>query len=459
MTSVAALQTLAHTGAHVIDYSLMADNHHGPAIEAMLRDVLQEGYDRSTTEGNRVARKPVVQPVGVLYLPPRQALVLSTIQEFKWYGMGSGSYQVNATLATSRPSGSAIFAIGRNEHDAGVVLDGLRNGKFLGVSVVQRPEDRARPETCNRDALIVCKSNPAHTSTPCHDVELDVEVTGWWRGAGVRLGSPVWNPAQEDHITGAVRVYGQYDPVSPDQTDYWNTGVDAGNRTWANNRRHRLTWLKALGVRTALRAEKTGIQVDWLTCDAVRLVVAVAGTVGKVVIQGGESELAQFLFSDHQGFPHDHGITIRDFYAKLDAWRPGLGSSWHGVGDPRPDHNELGNWWSGGTVQLDNVSVKGPEVRRNASGKLMVVTNVVTHEDGTEDVEWTETPAPRFRIMNGARLLTSNLRVFGYRTPQEAFTVMEGSEARHRMWTRSLPDGRRLPTPVDDILQRAGSAA
>lgn len=481
MTSVAALQSLAHTGAHVFDFTKMQGDHHGPAIDAMFQDVLGDQYipeydnpalwgdrlqlaiDRPIL-GNRVALKPVVVPVGGIYMPHGQALVAQTIQEFKMYGVGFTSYQVNERPQDSRFSGSAVVIRGRPAYQSGVVYDGIRNGRFLDISIRVLPDNRSDPNTGCIEGMMLCKTNAHHTSTPLHDVEVDTEVTGWWSGPAVRLGSRWWNGSQEDHLIATVRALGQYDSLSEDQTMWWQGGASVGNSNWGNNRRQRIKWLKAIGVRTPLSVEKSAVQVDWLTCDSFRTMVQVHGTVGKVVINGGECENGQFLFSDTLGFGHDHGLTIRDFYAKLNAWRPGLGSAWHGPGDPRPDLNEIANWWSRGQVNLDNVSISGLPVRRNpATGKLVVVENVHTVEEAGEQKErwdWTEKEPPRIRMMSASRLnATGGTGIHGYDGhPSQAIQCREGAEARLKGWRAARPDGMWKHTYVDIKLDARSAA-
>jgi len=450
---------------HVFDYSLVNTErgHHEPAIDAMLRDVLQDDYRADgdyralATAGHRVPRKPVVQPIGAIWLPEKQPLLLDMMQELKWYGMGHGCFQLGNGPNTGRPTGSAIVARGKNDQNCAVVLDGVRNAKFLGVSVINLPENVDRPSTCNEHVFGIWKSDPAHRTTACHDVEFDIELGGYWTRAALRLGHPVHTGQQEDHLHGIVRVEGMYDPHAPDRTDYWLRSVYAGNYGWGNNRRQRLAWLKSFRVRTPIWVEKTSLTVDRLDADGCRVVAQVAGAVGKITINGGECEGAQFLFDDQQGWAHDHGITFRNFYAKLNAWRPGLGRAGAWPDQVHPSVNEIGNWASGGGVVLDDVSIGFLPVRRDPDGRLVCVENV-REEKGREVYDFTNIPAPRLRISGRGNHINSDhrFRMYGYRvSPRscEGVECSDGATGRLRGWCDTLPDGRSEgPWEREDIV-------
>ena len=415
--------------SHVVDLSLTQDGHHGPAIDAAMKDILQDDYGKSVTE-HRVPRKVLRIPFGRLVVPPG-GLTFQSMPNLKIRGGGIGAF------AYDRPSGSCI--LGRGPMDAVVTLDGVLEGEMTGVTVIgERVKINGRDEA-PANLVVAKKSIPNPFGTPMHDLDLDIQCGGWWRHTAARLGNPEYSTAQEDNFRGRIRVIGGYDALEADQTDWCLRGVFCGNHQWGNDRRHNLTLVKVQRCRTAVWCEKTGVDIQYLTADGCLEVMSVAGTVGQVVVHGGEAESCARLLVEQQYQRSDFAVSFRDFAARLDTWRPAITGN---------DNYDLyfGSYGGGGGLLLDRVQVTHLPVRRAANGQLYYVKHVYQDATGKVAWQWTDVPAPKFLLRHDHTYLkTEALRVWGYRQAaksSEVFDYERGAWARHEAWSDRLVDGQ-----------------
>jgi hypothetical protein len=338
------------------------DGHHGHLIEAAMQAVCGETWDRPESEWRQASERLMVGP-GTLVTPPG-GWTLRSIREL--------DIDFDHTVIVGRGDIPSVFEI-----------DGCPYGRITGTPIFQgeRSNGGGRLDV-PRDIVVI------HMVKGLQQTHFEIRgrIGGLWRDAGYRGGSVGWTGAQEDHFKSPeLNVMGgtTFDVTFPGEADLCRYGVVVGNEAWSNNRRHKFGFLHVAYCETAVKTTRSAIDVDYLVADACRDVLQFGAAAIRVVIRGGEAESCARLVNDVAWQGHDQSLTIRDFYAKLGAWRPGLG----GV-DTQYQDSAFGVWGTRGSLYLQNVAFDLP-VTRGMNGKLYYAT----HEGGTVA---TDVLAPRF---------------------------------------------------------------
>ena len=408
------------------------NGHHGHAITAALREVLGDTFDRPRDQ-HRLARKKLVIGPGTLVTPPG-GLSLESIRFL--------DIELDHTTI-----------VGRGDIPAVLAVDGSAYGRIGGTGTIQgeRPAGGRRLDV-PADVVVIRKSIEGHHAPNQTHFRFNGKIGGLWRNAGYRGGLPGHTTAQEDHFkSDELQVLGSYDVMQSDgEADLCKVGVWAGNRAWSNNRRHKYGYVHVAWCETAVRTERTGVDVDFLVVDGCRDIWLFGGAVTKNVIRGGEAESCARFIIDGAWQPHDHSMVVRDFYAKLDAWRPGLG----GVQE-RYRQNACAIWGSRGNCLLENVTIGSLPVRRGTDGALYYAPS---KPGGTPAI--TKIPAPRFwSTQPQANILTRSCSAHGYhaKAGRNEFFANEPAGhgiSRHELWKNTEPDGICLGTELATIDQR-----
>ena len=381
-----------------------AAGFHDDAFDAAKLGIL--GAHSADPAVARPARKGLYIGRGDWRLRRPASVHFQSIPSLQIRGDGPGSYKAG--------DGTRIELKGR---DTIVHIDGCMFGSLRGVTIMGANAQNAADlpmDLLRIDKTLPQGVGPVQTGFTVDDVALD----GQWQAAAYRAGTLGWNDNQQDNfIVGDLTIRGRYDPSQIDQSDRCRHAAYFGAGAWGNNRAHHVKHLYALGGRQAVVMEKTGVQIDYLAAWNARDVIAFGGEVGKVVIAGGEAETCQRFVMDYLGFPNQHALAVRDFWAKLDAYRD-MG----GVADgERADwQNVFGFWQSGGDLLLDNVTVS--HIGAQASGPLTVKPKFVSHD------VWT------------TRLRTRSAAVWGH-TLEEAFEPRGYSQFTHDDWRDCAADG------------------
>ena len=339
------------------------DGHHGWLIDEVMDAVTGGGWRSTPVSEHRIARERIHVGPGTLVVPPGGLKV----QSVRYLDIDFDHTQI----------------VGRGDIPAVMMIDGCSYGRITGTPGWQgeRVFGGGRLDV-PRDILVICKSQESHSAPQQTHFEVSGGVGGLWREAAYRGGNPEYVGAQEDHyhtpkliITGGAT----FDVTWDGNADLCRYGVIVGNDAWSNNRRHKFGYLHVAYCETAVKTTRTAIDVDYLIADACRDVFQYGAAAVKTIIRGGEAESCARLVNDVAWQGHDQSCTIRDFYAKLGAWRPGLG----GV-DPKFSENAFGVWGTRGGLYLDNVAFDLP-VKRGPNGQLY----------WTENEQLTDIPAPR----------------------------------------------------------------
>jgi hypothetical protein len=408
------------------------DGHHGHAIDAALREVLGETYGVPRDQHRSAQRKLIVGP-GTLVTPPG-GLVLQSIRHL----------DIELDHAT---------IVGRGDIPAVLAMDGSAYGRITGTGTIQGERAAGgRRLDVPADVVVVRKSIEGHHAPNQTHFRFNGKIGGLWRNAGYRGGLPGYTTAQEDHFkSDEIQVFGNYDVMQAEgDADLCKVGVWAGNQAWSNNRRHKYGYVHVAWCETAVRTERTGVDVDYLVADGCRDVWIFGGAVTKNIIRGGEAEVCARFINDGAWQAHDHSLMVRDFYAKLDAWRPGLG----GIAG-KYNQSACAIWGSRGNCILENVTVGSLPVKRGANGVLYYAPR---KPDGTQTM--TNLPAPKFwSAQSIANILTRHCSAHGYRagTGYNEFFAFEPEGhgiSRHELWKNTEPDGVCLGTEMAIIEQR-----
>jgi hypothetical protein len=408
------------------------DGHHGHAIAAALREVLGDTYDRPRDEHRMAQRKLIIGP-GTLVTPPG-GLVLQSMRYL--------DIELDHTTIVGRGAIPAVLAV-----------DGSSYGRITGTGTVQgeRPAGGGRLDV-PADVVVIRKSIEGHHAPNQTHFLFNGRIAGLWRHAGYRGGFPGATGAQEDHFKSQeIQVLGNYEVMrATGEADLCKVGVWAGNEAWSNNRRHKYGYVHVGWCETAVRTQRTGVDVDYLVADGCRDVWVFGGAVTKNIIRGGEAELCARFINDVAWQPHDHSLMVRDFYAKLDAWKPGLG----GIQE-KYSRNACAIWGTRGNCILENVTIGSLPVKRDAKGVLYYAP---WKPGGTQ--EMTRIPAPRFwSAQPVANIFTRHCSAHGYRARgahNEFFAAdPQGHGAsRHELWKNTEPDSICLGTEMSVIDQR-----
>lgn len=408
------------------------DGHHGHAIDEALRDVLGESF-RQPRDQHRTAQKKLIIGPGTLVTPPG-GLVLQSMRYL--------DIELDHTTI-----------VGRGDIPAVLAVDGSSYGRITGTGLIQGERSAGgRRLDVPADVVVIRKSIEGHHAPNQTHFRFNGRIGGVWRNAGYRGGLPGHTGAQEDHFkSDEIQVLGNYDvSQAAGEADLCKVGVWAGNQAWSNNRRHKYGYVHVAWCETAVRTERTGVDVDYLVADGCRDVWVFGGAVTKNVIRGGEAETCARFINDVAWQPHDHSLVVRDFYAKLDAWKPGLG----GIRVPY-NRNACAIWGTRGNCILENVTVGSLPVKRGGNGILYYAPST---PDGKQTI--TNIPAPRFwSAQPAANILTRNCSAHGYhagagRNEFFAFEPQGHGVSRHELWKNTEPDGVCLGTEMAAIDQR-----
>lgn len=405
------------------------DGHHGHAITAALREVLGDSFGHPRDQ-HRTAHKKLVIGPGTLITPPG-GLELQSIRYL--------DIELDHTTIVGRGNIPAVLAV-----------DGSSYGRIGGTGTIQGERSAGgRRLDVPADVVVIRKSIEGHHAPNQTHFRFNGKIGGLWRNAGFRGGLPARTTAQEDHFkSDEIQVLGNYEVLQAEgEADLCKVGVWAGNQAWSNNRRHKYGYVHVAWCETAVRTERTAVDVDYLVVDGCRDVWAFGGAVTKNIIRGGEAELCARFINDLAWQPHDHSLIVRDFYAKLDAWRPGLG----GIA-ANYNRSACAIWGSRGNCILENVTVGSLPVKRGADRKLYYAPQ---RPDGTQAP--TNLPAPRFwSAQPQANVLTRNCSAHGYhasagRNEFFAFEPQGHGVGHHELWKNTEPDGICLGTELTTI--------
>jgi hypothetical protein len=395
----------------------LRDGHHGAAIEAAMQDVLGDTYSRPPTQ-HRLARKKLMIGPGELIVPPSG-----------WHLHSIRYLDIECDARTT--------IIGYGDMPAVLNIDGSSFGRWRGGIIQARRAQGGGRADVPLDVVRVHKSLESHDHPQQTHFRFTGEIEGVWRDVGFRGGTYGWTTAQEDHYTSdEIQVRGTFDVHNDDAADLCRVGVFAGNNAWSNNRRHRHGYLHVYGCETAFMAQRAGAIVQILDADGCRDYVRFGGAVTKVEINGGEAEYCQRVVNDVAFQPHDHSLTLRGVYAKLDVWRPDL----PGV-VPKFAGNACGIWGSAGGLELDHVTIGSLPVERGPDGVLYFAPNG----------QRTTRRAPRiWSAAPNAHITTRHCSAHGYRatgSDVEMFALAaEGSgTVSHEYWR---------DTEVDSIVRQ-----
>ncbi|MGQ0714404.1 MAG: hypothetical protein ACT4PJ_11840 [Gemmatimonadaceae bacterium] len=402
---------------------LMVDGHHGAAIEAAMREVLGDTYDLPPTQ-HRYARKQLVVARGDLIVPRGTGWRLHSIRD----------------LDIVLEPGAQV--IGYGAMPAVVTVDACSYGRFdasRGAISPRRPDGAARLDVPT-NGFVIQKSIVTHDAPNQTHFTFTGKIGGLWRDAGYSGGSPTYTTAQEDHfLAPLIQVFGNYDihgDLSAD-ADLCRLGASAGNEAFSNNRRHYYGLVHVAWCESAFRALRTAVTIERLIADGCRDYFV--HNASRVAINGGEAEACGRLLND-QGFSgHDFPLVVRDVYAKLDAWKRGMG----GVQEQYRD-SAFGVWGTRGNCYLQNVAIGSLPVRRTDSGTLR-------HMDGGAPPKlWTAQPTANVFLEHGTT-------VHGYRRSEVfAFEAQGSGTARSEIgWKDTDPDGFVRRTMMDPSIMRA----
>jgi hypothetical protein len=406
------------------------DGHHGHAIAVALRDVLGDTYDRPRDQ-HRTARKKLIIGPGTLVTPPG-GLVLQSMRHL--------DIELHQTTIVGRGNMPAVLAI-----------DGSAYGSITGTGTIagERPSGGGRTEV-PADVLVIRKSIEGHHAPNQTHFRFNGRIGGLWRNAGYRGGLPGRTGAQEDHFkSDEMQVLGNYDILNPEgDADLCKFGVWAGNQAWSNNRRHKYGFVHVAWCETAIRTERTGVDIDYLVADGCRDVWVFGGAVTKNVVRGGEAEMCARFIIDGAWQPHEHSLVVRDFYAKLDAWRPGLS----GI-DKRYNQSAFAIWGTRGNCILENVTIGSLPVKRGGDGVLYYAP---VGPDGKPTM--TKLRAPKFwSAQPEANIFTRHCAAHGYRASVGkneffAFEPQGHGTCHHEFWKNTEVDSvvtNTEMTPID----------
>jgi hypothetical protein len=405
----------------------MQDGHHGPAIEAWLRDLLGDTYDRPATE-HRIARKKGVIGPGDLRVPPG-GMTLQSIRDL--------DVECHRTQI-----------IGEGDIPYVVSLDGCFDPWFRGAVIAPRRRNGGGRLEVPFDAVRMHKSIESHNAPQCSHNRFDGRIEGVWREAAIRAGSVGWSTAQEDHYTGDVKIFGAFDARTDDAADLCKYGRVCGNGAWSNNRRHHYGYTAVSWCETAVLTRfGADVVLDNIAADGCRDVFAFGGATSKMTVLSGEAENCSRFLVDLLVSGHDKTARISNFYMKHDLWRPGL---------PRPygweePYEPLASWGTSGGLILDNVTLSFIPVRRASNGQLRYARNI--HQDpktGEDRYELTDLKAPRFIVFGAGatEVTTRNCAAHGYSGgpgQNELFYIRHDSNAarcHHEHWKNTTWDGR-----------------
>lgn len=429
------------------------DQKHEKAWLAFLNDMTGGAYlnaDGTPVSGytHKVARKLGVIGPGNVQPPRGRELTMQSIRHMnvrchprtRFYGYGP------------RPKVFSIDACSYGWFTGGAWVDGVQteHGSRLDI-----PDD----------VFQQYKSIQDHAAPQMSFTEIEVNVGGVWKEVGFRGGSKDWNFVQEDHYhIRRMFVYGDFSAY----TDVMNGGsglVDrckystvSGYKNWSNNRRHLFNYLAIAGTRDGPYALRTGVVIDYVVLDGVVDMFIFGGTMaGAFVIKSGEAETCARLVRDDAWFPHDMGMTIRDFTGKCDLWTPNLFSPASGQKRTKLSTNALGTWASGGELYLDRVKLTHIPVARDGNGRLF-------YAPGGLPENRTTIPAPRIWLLNvPSNVITESCSFSGYRCGpgyNQAFMrdARQGDTptVRHQNWRNTRPsDGvEELPVVWAAVNQR-----
>ena len=408
------------------------DGHHGHAIDAALREVLGDSYDRPRDQ-HRTAQKRLVVGPGTLVTPPG-GLVLQSMRYL--------DIELDHTTV-----------VGRGDIPAVLAVDGSSYGRITGTGTIQgeRPTGGKRTEV-PADVVVIRKSIEGHHAPNQTHFRFNGRIGGLWRNAGFRGGFPGSTTAQEDHFkSDEIHVLGNYEVMQAQgDADLCKVGVWAGNQAWSNNRRHKYGYVHVAWCETAVRTERTAVDMDYLVADGCRDVWVFGGAATKNILRGGEAEMCARFINDAAWQAHDHSLVVRDFYAKLDAWRPGLGGL-----QERYSANACSLWGTRGNCILENVTIGSLPVKRGANGVLQYAPE---RPDGSQTL--TNLPAPRFwSTQPSANILTRHCAAHGYHAAAAhneffAFESQGHGVARHELWKNTERDGVCISTEMSVIDQR-----